>query len=77
MEVRQHELQHIMSASMPTNTTTLVLVCERAVWRMFVWFQTGAKDSVLVVVIVGAVDGITVALFAKIAWKYHQYAEMI
>lgn len=62
---------------MPTDTTTLVLVRERAVWRMFVWFQTGAKDSVLVVVIVGAEDGITVALFAKIAWKQPQYAEMI
>jgi hypothetical protein len=35
-----------------------------------VWFQTGAKDSVLVVVIVGAEDGVTVALFAEIAWKY-------
>ena len=55
---------------MPTNTTTLMFVRERAVWRVFVWFQTGAKDSVLVVVIVGAEDGITVALFAKIAWTY-------
>ena len=50
---------------MPTNTTTLVFVCVRAVWRMFVWFQTSAKDSVLVVVIVGAVDGIAVALFMQ------------